>query len=323
MLLEPSLRRGVEWDEASLPELGLADDEAIRCHIGDAQREGLRDAQACCEEQRKGRAHGVRSGRPSGSELRRSLDESARFVRGVDVRHWPVPPPREVAVRGNLVAGIFGVEVAGELNDSLEVAVPLSAPGRALDEAARVVLNLGDRVGQRASAQSLVDELGLAQDTDSGDRSVNSVDTTPVVSVVNSNSGEVTPTAEPRRHSTQLELMAVAQAAEAVGRKPEAAAILAVAVREGPDPRAAQKLEAHFVQRGAWRELAGFYRDTLNRTTVKADRGKWAEKLAELLESELKDSEGGSRWPSMSGHVCAASGGVAPLWQAISSMGAN
>ncbi len=172
------------------------------------------------------------------------------------------------------------------------------APGRALEEAARVVLSLGDRVGQRASAQSLVDELGLAQDTDSGERTAHSVDTTPVVAVVNSNSGEVTPTSappEPRRHSTQLELMAVAQAAEAVGRKPEAAAILAVAVREGPDPRAAQKLEAHFVQRGAWRELAGFYRDSLNRTTVKAERGKWAEKLAELLESELKDSDGAAR----------------------------
>lgn len=172
------------------------------------------------------------------------------------------------------------------------------APGRALEEAARVVLSLGDRVGQRASAQSLVDELGLSsQDsTDSGDRTVNSVDTTPFVGTTNSVSGETpTNTPAPRRHSTQLELMAVAQAAEAVGRKPEAAAILAVAVREGPDPRAAQKLEAHFVQRGAWRELAAFYRDTLNRTTVKAERAKWAEKLAELLESELKDAEGAAR----------------------------
>ncbi len=172
------------------------------------------------------------------------------------------------------------------------------APGRALEEAARVVLRLGERVGQRASAQSLVDELGLtSQDnTDSGDRTVNSVETTPFVGTTNSVSGETpTTTPTPRRHSTQLELMAVAQAAEAVGRKPEAAAILAAAVREGPDPRAAQKLEAHFVQRGAWRELAAFYRDTLNHTTVKAERAKWAEKLAELLESELKDVEGAAR----------------------------
>ena len=174
------------------------------------------------------------------------------------------------------------------------------APGRSLEEAARVVLSLGDRVGQREAAQSLIDELGLSQqDTDSGDRTVNSVDTTPLVSTVNSASGEKTPPVAndtpPRKHSTQLELMAVAVAAEAVGRKPEAAAILAAAVREGPDPRAAQKLEAHFVQRGAWRELAAFYRDTLNRTTVKGERAGWAEKLAELLESELDDREGAAR----------------------------
>ncbi len=171
------------------------------------------------------------------------------------------------------------------------------APGRALDDAARVVLTLGERVGQRDSAHALVEELGLGVVTDSGDRTVNSVDTTPLVPTVNSISGELTPpvTPSPRRRSTQLELVAVAQAAENVGRKPEAAAILAAAVREGPDPQAAQKLEAHFIQRGAWRELAGFYRDALNRTAVKAERARWAEKLAELLESELADTEGAAR----------------------------
>jgi Tfp pilus assembly protein PilF len=172
------------------------------------------------------------------------------------------------------------------------------APVRALDDAARVVLNLGDRVGQRASAQSLVEELGLGQDhTDSGDRTVNSVETTPVVATVNSVSGEVTPPLEtsPRRRSTQLELVAVAEVAEQAGRKQEAAAILAAAVRDGPDPRAAQRLESHFIQRGAWRELAAFYRDALQRSAVKAERARWAEKLAELLESELDDKEGAAR----------------------------
>lgn len=169
------------------------------------------------------------------------------------------------------------------------------APGRALEEAARVVLNLGTRVGQADSARSLVDELGLGEGTDSGDRTVNSVETTPVPTV-DSSSGESTPpVAAPRRRSTQLELVAVAQAAEQVGRKPEAAAILAAAVREGPDPQAAQKLEAHFIQRGAWRELAAFYRDALKRAPSKAERAQWGEKLAELLESELADPEGAAR----------------------------
>lgn len=168
-----------------------------------------------------------------------------------------------------------------------------TAPGRALEEAARLVLSLGHRVGQSASAQALVEELGIGPGWGE-ERTVNSVETSPVVDVINSNSGE-TPTPKPRRRSTQLELVAVAQAAEKVGRTPEAAAIFAAAVREGPDPQAALKLEAHFIQRGAWRELANFYRDALNRSTQKADRARWGEKLAELLESELGDLEGAAR----------------------------
>jgi Tfp pilus assembly protein PilF len=170
------------------------------------------------------------------------------------------------------------------------------APARTLEEAARVVLSLGERVGQAASARALVEELGLLERTDSGDRTVNSVETTPVVGVVNSTSGEVTPAAEaPRRRSTQLELVAVAEVADAAGKRSEAAAILAAAVREGPDPRAAQKLEAHLIQRGAWRELANFYRDAFQRAATRSEKAQWAEKLAELLESELQDTQGAAR----------------------------
>ncbi len=162
-----------------------------------------------------------------------------------------------------------------------------TAPGRALEEAARLVLSLGERVGQSASARALVEELDIGPWAT--ERTVNSVETTPVVGIVDSQSGE---TPAPRRRSTQLELVAVAQSA---GSKPEAAAILAAAVREGPDPQAAQKLEAHFIQRGAWRELANFYRDALQRSTQKPDRARWGEKLAELLESELDDVDGAAR----------------------------
>lgn len=169
-----------------------------------------------------------------------------------------------------------------------------TAPGRALEEAARLVLSLGERVGQSASARKLVDELDIGP-WGASERTVNSAETSLEVPVVNSNSGETpTPTA-PRRRSTQLELVAVAEAADVKGRHPEAAAILAAAVREGPDPQAALKLEAHFIQRGAWRELANFYRDTLNRSTLKAERAKWGEKLAEVLESELSDIDGAAR----------------------------
>lgn len=169
------------------------------------------------------------------------------------------------------------------------------APSRALEEAARVVLSLGERVGQAASARSLVEELGLLE---SGDRTFNSVETSPVVSTASTPSGEVTPPvagSTPRRRSTQLELVAVAEVAEHAGKKSEAAAILAAAVQEGPDPRAAQKLEAHLIQRGAWRELANFYRDAFTRASSRSEKAQWAEKLAELLESELQDTQGAAR----------------------------
>ena len=66
-------------------------------------------------------------------------------------------------------------------------------------------------------------------------------------------------------------------------RTPEAAAVLATAVTEGPDPLAEQKLEAHYVARGAWRELADFYRQASARASFNADQAAWAEKLAEVL----------------------------------------
>jgi tetratricopeptide (TPR) repeat protein len=185
------------------------------------------------------------------------------------------------------------------------------APVRALEEAAKVVLSMGERVGQAESARSLVEELGLIarsagapvrgfpETTDPGEHTVNSVETTPVVtSTIEPPSSEFAgpiPTAQPRRRSTQLELVAVAEVAAQAGKGAEAAAILAAAVREGPDPRAAQKLESHLIRRGAWRELAAFYRDAMDRAQNRADKAQWAEKLAELLESELNDSEGAAR----------------------------
>lgn len=167
------------------------------------------------------------------------------------------------------------------------------APARALREAAQAVLLSGERAGQRASAEALVEELDLRQD--------DTAEGLPVVAL----EAPAPAAPAPRRHSTQLELVAVAEVAEAQGHAVEAAALLAAAVREGPEPTAAQRLEAHLVQRGAWRELAAFYRDALGRAASKPERARWAEKLAELLESELGDVAGAaSAW----GAVVEASG---------------
>ena len=97
-----------------------------------------------------------------------------------------------------------------------------------------------------------------------------------------------------RRASTQIELIAVADAVKAQG-KPEVAALLAAAVQEGPEPRALKKLEAHYVARGAWRDLAQLYRQTAAQAASRAEKVDTLEKLAELLESELHDAVGAAK----------------------------
>ena len=44
ILVESFDRLGVEWDQARLAELGVADDQSIRCQIGHSQSQCLRDA---------------------------------------------------------------------------------------------------------------------------------------------------------------------------------------------------------------------------------------------------------------------------------------
>jgi hypothetical protein len=154
------------------------------------------------------------------------------------------------------------------------------APTRALDDAVRLTLAASEQVGQQARARALVAELGLGAARTSGTPSAETETGLPLTSV------------PPRRHSTQLELVAVAEAAEKAGRSHQAAAVLFAALREGPDPIAARKLEAMHIKRGAWRELATLYHQLVARTPRGPERATWAEKLAELLESELDDPRG-------------------------------
>lgn len=149
-----------------------------------------------------------------------------------------------------------------------------AAPPRAVDDAVALTLATGDRAGLGVRARTFIDELGLKPSE-------------PATVEM--------PPPEPRRHSTQLELVAVAEAAERAGHRSEAAAVLAVAVREGPDPAAARKLEALHIQRGAWRDLAVLYKDLMGQVSTPQDRAAWAEKLAELLESEFDDVRGAAR----------------------------
>lgn len=198
------------------------------------------------------------------------------------------------------------------------------APARALQDALDQTLEAGALVGREDAVRALARDLGLSGapratpppkagpvPAATGPAVRASAETTPLVAVVPDPSAGQTVTelpavqapppapvrAEvPRRRSTQVELMAVATEAEKRSpRRPEVAAVLAAAVSEGPDPVAVRRLEAHYVARKAWRELAGFYRECAGRAQGRAERTEWLEKLAELLESELHDTAGAER----------------------------
>ncbi|MGA9524775.1 MAG: hypothetical protein WBV82_25175, partial [Myxococcaceae bacterium] len=54
-------------------------------------------------------------------------------------------------------------------------------------------------------------------------------------------------------------------------------------------------LEANFIARRAWPELAEFYRSQLAEAATPSERVEWQVRLAELLENELDDREGALR----------------------------
>lgn len=168
-------------------------------------------------------------------------------------------------------------------------------PRRALDDGVKQLLATAQKAGQAARAQALVKELGLPlPEVPTSERPTSSHDTTPFVPTTPEPGAP--PPGPPRRASTQIELMAIADDVARMGKAAaEVAAVLSAAAREGPDPQAAKKLEAHYIQRGAWRELARFYKDAVGRAATAAEKAAWAEKLAELLESELEDAAGAAQ----------------------------
>jgi len=147
------------------------------------------------------------------------------------------------------------------------------APKNVLDEAIDLALDAGDAVGRADRVEALIHELGLRQ---------------PIVPL------KPLMISPERRHSTQVELMSVAEAVKTQGR-PEVAAILAAAVQEAPEPQALRKLEAHYVARGAWRDLAQLYRKNAEGAPSTQAKLSELEKLAELLESELHDLAGAAK----------------------------
>lgn len=159
------------------------------------------------------------------------------------------------------------------------------APGRFMEDAVAVTWRAAERVGQVPRLRALVAELGLPAPKQ---RRASGPLPAPLPAPV------ATTLAPPTGSSVGLELLAVAEAAEKAGKSAVAAAVLDVAVREADEPRALSQLETLYARRAAWRPLAGLYRQQMARASSPADRARWAEKLAELLESELDDAAGAS-----------------------------
>lgn len=147
------------------------------------------------------------------------------------------------------------------------------APKRALKDAVEVFLKAGAAADQTDRARAMLEALGLAP---AGGQKVAGA---PVKG----------------RSQTQRELLLAGEVAEASGRAPEAAALFNAAVAEGPDPQILRRLEAHYVARRAWRELAQFYRARVAAARTKEEKVESLGRLAELLEDELGDLDGAAR----------------------------
>ena len=117
--------RLVDGHEAALAELRPADDQPVRGHIGELQRECLGDPQAASDEEPKQRAIGVRPQRAWRAERSGRLQEPADRIGREDVRPSPLRGHSEHATWGDLVPAVFGRHVTREADQDPKAAVAL------------------------------------------------------------------------------------------------------------------------------------------------------------------------------------------------------
>lgn len=154
-----------------------------------------------------------------------------------------------------------------------------SAPASQLKDAVQQCISSAEKVRKMPRARTLIQELGLAV----------------LDKAASAGSPALAPVPLSSRKATQAELLAAADEADAQGNRPESAALRAAAINEVADPAVEQRMEAHYVGRGAWRELSQFYRDRIGRLTDPRRKVELLTRLAELLEDELKDPTGAAR----------------------------
>ncbi len=168
----------------------------------------------------------------------------------------------------------------------LRALVHADSPARSIDEALRVVLDVSGRVGKDARARAFIRELGLQVPAPKVVVEVHDV----------TSSGEEEPTAAiVIPPSTTQSDMEAAEAEPAPKGQVGEALLVAAASSPSASNRALTRLEARYVARGAWRELARFYEETAAARVDPKERAAWLEKLAELLESELDDAVGAAK----------------------------
>ncbi len=200
----------------------------------------------------------------------------------------PLKNPARAALRYGQAAGHYeeAKDAAGAFDSRLLALRSLKEAGasqRALAEQLRAFLTTAQQAGRAAQARALMGELGLLA-RDDGQR------------------------------TTVRELLAVADALERVEGKPAREA----PGRPGPDE--AGRLEARYVARGAWRELAELYRAAATRSTSRQQRVDNLTKLAELLEDELGDLRGAA---AAYGEIVKATGDRQALAEQVRLLGAQ
>ena len=159
----------------------------------------------------------------------------------------------ENAQRAGEPAGVFSARVL-----AARALVQSKAPPQELEAGLRALIEAGRAARREAEAEAIVGELGKS--------------------------------AGPGQAKT---LAMLAEAAFARGNQEEAAALLREAVEADPaDEPLAARLESHFIGRGAWGELATFYRGRAAHEASPQARAELLSKLAEVLEDELGDKAG-------------------------------
>ena len=145
--LKTGCRRVVQRRQASFPELGLADQQAVARHVGDGQLQRFGNPQPGDREQRDQGRIGPWAQAALGVKPKGAFDQPVDLRRRVDVRRAPRLADAEVIDRRQLVPGILDPDMMREATNGPQPGVALCG-GRP----ARRPFNRGLRMDMRLPA---------------------------------------------------------------------------------------------------------------------------------------------------------------------------